>query len=274
MAHSTGSPRRGGTSRSSAVALQFPTKKKRDEMPLTVTLPSTQQRLEPGPESTPEGFRITFPSLRQPPATVIGADGKRRPSWVGTDPVLIDYYDTEWGVPITDEGPLFELLCLLVFQAGLRWKTILTRRTALRAAFGGFSPDLLASWGEDDVERLMGDSSVIRNHRKIEAAPINARATVTLRGEGGLVGLVWSHQPDSSPAPLSYDELPPSIPQSRELAEDLRRHGFTAVGPKSCYALMQAAGIVDTNPIGAYRRGCSGLWEPDGTRRSTGVQAA
>ena len=230
-------------------------------MTLTVSLPSTPKCQESDTELTPNGLGITFPSLLQPPAILVGTDGKPRPAWVGTDPILLDYYDTEWGVPITDEDSLFELLCLLVFQAGLRWKTILARRTALRAAFGGFSPDLLASWGEEDIERLMNDPSVIRNLRKIKAALINARATVKLRDEGGLVNLVWSHQPDTSPAPLNHDDLPPSIPESARLADDLRDHGFTAIGAKSCYALMQAGGD-------------SGLWEPGGARRSAKACAA
>ncbi|WRS29871.1 DNA-3-methyladenine glycosylase I [Actinomycetaceae bacterium MB13-C1-2] len=246
-------------------------------MTLTVTLPNGPARPKPANQSSgsiPEGVHITFPSLRHPPATLVGSDGKRRPAWVGTDPVLLDYYDTEWGVPLTDEDDLFEILCLLVFQAGLRWKTILTRRTVLRAAFGGFSPDLLASWGQEDIERLMCDTAVIRNRRKIESTLTNARATVRLRNEGGLASLVWSHQPDTSPPPLHHDDLPPSIPESEDLANDLRNHGFAAVGPKSCYALMQAAGIVDTNPLEAYRRGDSGLWQPDGRRRATRTQAA
>lgn len=216
-----------------------------------------------------DDFQIPALLPKEPPTLIVqGYDGRMRPSWVGTDPILMDYYDSEWGNPIADEGEMFDLLCMLTFQAGLRWKTVLARRSALRTAFGGFSPDLLASWGQNDVGNLMEDPSIIRNRRKVEAILQNARATVSLRGDGGLVKTVWNHRPETTPRPTLDDPLPESSPESATLARELRDRGFTAVGPKSCFALMQAAGLVDANPVGAYRRGESGLWNEDGTRRS------
>ncbi len=215
-----------------------------------------------------------FPSLATPPLTIRGQDGKVRPAWVGDDPIMIDYYDSEWGTPLRDEEDLFQTLSLLTFQAGLRWRTVLARRTALRGAFAGFAPDLLAIWNQDDIERLMEDSTIIRNRRKIEAVLANARATIKIRPSGGLPKLVWDHQPDFTPVPVEYGDVPDSTPESVALAKALREHGFTAVGPKTCFALMQAAGVVDANPVEAYRRGESGMWESDGSRRTYGARCA
>lgn len=208
------------------------------------------------------GLRLT--SLARRPAVVHGEDGLIRPAWVGSDPVLIDYYDQEWGEPVLDEGEMFELLSLLIFQAGLRWRTMLVRRSLLRAAFSDFSVDVLASWGREHADQLMRTAGVIHNRRKIESVIRNAAATRRLRDDGGLVQLVWSHQPDYSPAPVYAGDLPDRTATSSALASDLRRCGFTGVGPKSCFALMQAAGVVDANPVGAHKRGSSGLWDSEG----------
>ena len=192
--------------------------------------------------------------------TVIGDDGLARPTWAATDPLLRDYYDTEWGMPVRDETGLFERLSLEAFQSGLSWATILRKRPAFRAAFDGFDPDTVAAYDEHDVARLMADAGIVRNLRKIEATISNARATVGLREDGGLVDLVWSFKPDRTPAPTSYADAPTTSPESKALAKALRAKGFVFVGPTTMYALMEAVGIVDTHLVDSHRRGSSGIW--------------
>jgi DNA-3-methyladenine glycosylase I len=194
--------------------------------------------------------------------TVLGDDGLARPAWASVDPLLRDYYDTEWGMPVRDERGLFERISLEAFQSGLSWATILRKRPAFRAAFDDFVPDRVAEYGDADVERLMGDAGIVRNRRKIEATVGNARATVALREDGGLVDLVWSFKPSRTPAPTSYDEVPTTSPESMALAKALRRRGFVFVGPTTMYALMEAIGMVDTHLLDSHRRGSSGEW-PD-----------
>lgn len=192
--------------------------------------------------------------------TVIGDDGLARPDWAASDPLLKEYYDTEWGMPVRDEQGLFERLSLEAFQSGLSWATILRKRPAFRAAFDGFAPDVVAGYDEREVARLMADAGIVRNRRKVEATITNARATVALRDEGGLVDLVWSFRPSETPAPASYVDVPTTSPESVALAKALRGSGFTFVGPTTMFALMEAVGIVDTHLLGSHRRGSSGVW--------------
>jgi DNA-3-methyladenine glycosylase I len=192
--------------------------------------------------------------------TVVGEDGLARPVWASVDPLLRDYYDTEWGMPVRDERGLFERISLEAFQSGLSWATILRKRPAFRAAFDDFDPGAVAEYGERDVERLMNDAGIVRNRRKIDATITNARATVRLREDGGLVEFVWSFKPSETPAPTSYAEVPTASPESVALAKALRRKGFTFVGPTTMYALMEAIGMVDTHLVDSHRRGSSGEW--------------
>jgi DNA-3-methyladenine glycosylase I len=192
--------------------------------------------------------------------TVVGEDGLARPVWASSDPLMREYYDTEWGMPVRDERGLFERISLEAFQSGLSWATILRKRPAFRAAFDDFDPDAVAGYDESDVERLMADAGIVRNRRKVEATITNARATVGLRAEGGLVDLVWSFRPSSTPTPTSYDEVPTQSAESVALSKALRSKGFTFVGPTTMYALMEAVGIVDTHLMGSHRRGSSGVW--------------
>ncbi len=198
------------------------------------------------------------------PVLVLGEDGLARPQWAASDPMLQEYYDTEWGMPVRDEHGLFERLSLEAFQSGLSWATILRKRPAFRAAFHDFDPDVVAGYDEDDVERLMSDAGIVRNLRKIRATISNAQATLALRDEGGLVDLVWSFRPDTTPAPTSYDEVPTTSPESIALAKTLRSKGFVFVGPTTMFALMEAVGIVDTHLVGSHRRGTSGVWSDAG----------
>lgn len=196
----------------------------------------------------------------------VGDDGLARPAWAATDALLRDYYDTEWGMPVRDERGLFERLSLEAFQSGLSWATILRKRPAFRAAFAGFEPDAVARFSEDDALRLMADASIVRNRRKVDATIGNARATVRLREDGGLAALIWSFQPESTPMPRSFADVPTSSPESVALSKELKRRGFSHVGPTTMFALMEAVGIVDTHLIGSHRRGSSGVWTADGAR--------
>lgn len=180
---------------------------------------------------------------------VVGDDGRARPGWAATDPLVRSYYDTEWGVPIRDEAGLYELIALLGFQAGLSWRAVLARREALRQAFDGFLPDVVSGYSAADVGRLINDTRIIRNRRKILAAIQNAQATLALRGQDGLVKAVWSAQPSSVQQPTSIHDAPDRSPESAALAEGLRSHGFVMVGPVSMFALLESAGVVDPRPL-------------------------
>ena len=192
--------------------------------------------------------------------TVVGADGLARPTWASVDPLLMDYYDTEWGVPIRDERGLYERICLEGFQTGLSWATILRKRPNFRAAFSDFVPDVVATYTDADVERLLGDAGIIRHRGKIQAAITNARATIALRDEGGLVDFVWGFRPADTPRPIDHSEVPTVSDESKALSKALRKKGFAFVGPTTMYALMEAVGIVDTHLMGSHRRGSSGVW--------------
>jgi DNA-3-methyladenine glycosylase I len=191
---------------------------------------------------------------------VVGADGLARPTWAATDPLMQAYYDTEWGMPVRDERGVFERLSLEAFQSGLSWATILRKRPAFRRAFDDFDPDVVATYGDDDRARLMADAGIVRNRLKIDAAIDNARATVALRADGGLVDLVWSFRPDATPEPETLADVPTTSPESIALSKALKKKGFRFVGPTTMHALMEAIGIVDTHLVGSHRRGSSGVW--------------
>jgi len=191
---------------------------------------------------------------------VEGPDGLVRPRWAATDPVLQAYYDTEWGMPVRDETGLFERLSLEAFQSGLSWATILKKRPAFRLAFAGFAPDEVARFDDSDRARLMADAGIVRNRLKIDATIDNARATVALRDDGGLVELIWSFRPEATPAPVTEADVPTTSPESVALSKELKRRGFRFVGPTTMHALLEAVGIVDTHLVGSHRRGSSGVW--------------
>ncbi|WP_209519124.1 MULTISPECIES: DNA-3-methyladenine glycosylase I [unclassified Frigoribacterium] len=191
---------------------------------------------------------------------VIGDDGLARPAWAAVDPLLREYYDTEWGMPVRDERGLFERLSLEAFQSGLSWATILRKRPAFRAAFRDFDPDVVAAFDDDDRARLMADAGIVRNRLKVDATVANARATVALREAGGLVDLVWSFRPAETPRPATAAEVPTTSPESVALSRALKAVGFRFVGPTTMHALMEATGIVDTHLVDSHRRGSSGVW--------------
>lgn len=206
------------------------------------------------------------PSSVHGTGAVICEDSLARPPWATASPVLRKYYDTEWGIPVTTEQGLYERLVLEGFQAGLSWATVLNKRTAFREAFSHFSPDAVAAYGEADVEALMSNPAIIRNRRKIDAAITNAQATVELRAQGGLAELIWSFQPAVTPIPRTVEEVPSQTTESKALAKALKKEGFVFVGPTTCFALMEAIGMVDTHLVDSHRRGSSGLFASNGTR--------
>lgn len=166
------------------------------------------------------------------------------------------YHDEEWGRPVEDspdERELFERLCLEGFQAGLSWLTVLRKREAFRRAFAGFDPAVVAAFGDEEVEALMGDAGIIRNRMKITATIGNARALLALHEEGGrLRDLIESHRPARHRRPLTFADLAASTPESAALSKELKRRGFRFVGPTTVYALMQALNVVDDHLAGCW----------------------
>lgn len=166
------------------------------------------------------------------------------------------YHDEEWGRPVEDspdERELFERLCLEGFQAGLSWLTVLRKREAFRRAFAGFDPAVVAAFGDEEVEALMGDAGIIRNRMKIAATIGNARALLALHEEGGrLRDLIESHRPARHRRPLTFADLAASTPESAALSKELKRRGFRFVGPTTVYALMQALNVVDDHLAGCW----------------------
>nr|WP_269902571.1 DNA-3-methyladenine glycosylase I [Terrimesophilobacter mesophilus] len=183
-----------------------------------------------------------------------------RPVWASSDPMLREYYDIEWGMPVRDERGLFERLSLEAFQSGLSWSTILRKRPAFRIAFAEFEPDAVAAFTEKDVERLLGDAGIVRNRAKILATIANAAATIQLREDVGLVDFIWSFQPSATPVPGPGEPVITQSAESLALSKALRKRGFVFVGPTTMYALMEAIGMVDAHPVGSHRRGSSGVW--------------
>lgn len=199
------------------------------------------------------------------PPAIIGAvlceDGKKRPPWAATDPLLRTYYDTEWGMPVVDERGMLEMLCLEGFLVGLSWRLVLSKRDALRDAFHDFEPGCVAAMTESDIDALMEDPSLIRNRRKLAAAITNARAALALREEGmDLAAFIWSYQPETTLTPQTMLDIPTQSTESEQLAADLKDRGFTMVGPVTMYSLMAATGIIDAHLMESWRRGTSGVW--------------
>lgn len=171
--------------------------------------------------------------------------------WAVT-PEYQTYHDTEWGRPLHGNDVLFERLSLEAFQSGLSWLTILRKRDAFRAAFAGFRIDAVAAFDDDDVRRLCADAAIVRNRRKIEAVIHNAR--VCRDSPQDLDGLLWSFAPDvPRPRPDTAAQVPAVTPESTAMAQELRRRGFRFTGPTTCYALMQATGMVDDHVASCFR---------------------
>jgi DNA-3-methyladenine glycosylase I len=170
--------------------------------------------------------------------------------WCGTDPLYVRYHDEEWGRPVTDDRRLFEKICLEGFQAGLSWLTILRKRENFREAFAGFEIDRVARFTPTDVGRLLTNAGIVRHRGKIESTINNARRARELRDEcGSLSDYFWRWQPDARtrPARITREALVgmATTPESTALSKDLRKRGWTFVGPTTVYAFMQAMGLVN-----------------------------
>jgi DNA-3-methyladenine glycosylase I len=188
----------------------------------------------------------------------------RRCRWAKSE-LDVRYHDEEWGVPLHDDGKLFELLILEGAQAGLSWSTILQRREGYRKAFDGFDPVKVARYDAARRRRLLGDPRIIRNRAKIEAAVANARAFLDVQRElGSFAAYLWTFV-DGAPVRgrVSSRRPPPAeTPASQALSRDLKRRGFGFVGPTICYAFMQAAGLVNDHATECFRRAeCARLGE-------------
>ena len=189
-----------------------------------------------------------------------GPDGEIRCFWGLGAPEYVDYHDTEWGFPVTDDRALFEKICLEGFQSGLSWLTILRKRENFRTAFDGFDHEKVAGYGETDIRRLLADTGIVRHRGKIEAAINNARAMCDLvESEGSLYAFVSDFRPDPAtrPSRLTWDVLAEMsiTPESRALSKELKRRGWRFVGPTTAYAFMQAMGLVNDHVEGCCIRG-------------------
>ena len=186
---------------------------------------------------------------------VKGADGIRRCGWSRSADDYVAYHDEEWGRPVVDDDRLFEKLCLEGFQSGLSWLTILRKREGFRRAFAGFRIADVATFGADDVDRLLADASIVRHRGKIEAAIGNASAAIEVQQQlGSFATLVWSFEPRDRRAPKTFADVPAVTAESTALSRELRRRGFRFVGPTTAYALMQAMGLVNDHLAGCDTR--------------------
>ena len=188
-----------------------------------------------------------------------GPDGKLRCMWGVSTPDYVDYHDREWGFPVTDDRRLFEKLCLEGFQAGLSWLTILRKREAFRAGFANFEPAAVAKLGACDVKRLMTDAGIVRHRGKIESTINNAKRALELIAERGtLSAYAWSFVPPPAERPQRLTRATlramATTPTSVALAKDLKKRGWSFVGPTTMYAFMQAMGLVNDHLHGCVIR--------------------
>ncbi|WFG43084.1 DNA-3-methyladenine glycosylase I [Pseudonocardia alni] len=192
-------------------------------------------------------------------------DDRPRCDWALSAPDYVAYHDDEWGRPVHGTAAWFERMSLEAFQSGLSWIVVLRKRPAFREVFAGFDPDTVARFGDDDVARLLGDARIVRNRMKIEGTISNARAVLDLLDAGDDLGaFLASYAPDPAdhPRPARLSDVPGSTPASTALSKALKKRGFRFVGPTTCYALMQATGLVDDHVAYCWRAGAA----PEGPR--------
>jgi DNA-3-methyladenine glycosylase I len=187
-------------------------------------------------------------------------DSLLRCPWAGNDALYRHYHDHEWGRPVVDDTRLFEKICLEGFQSGLSWITILRKRERFREVFHGFAIERVARMDESDIERLLTDPGIIRHRGKIAATINNAARTLEVQREfGSLAAYVWRFEPkpEQRPDDLSWQAIRAmaQTDASRALSKDLRKRGFAFVGPTTCYAFMQAMGLVNDHVEGCFCRG-------------------
>lgn len=191
---------------------------------------------------------------------IIGADGATRCFWPGELPDYLAYHDNEWGVPVSNDHRLFEKICLEGFQSGLSWLTILRKRENFRAAFDGFDFRRVAQYDDKDVERLLADKGIVRHRGKIESTINNAKRAIALVEEkGSLATYFWSFEPDAKDRPpvVDYPTLiaNPKTETSIRISKDMKKRGWSFVGPTTVYAFMQAMGLVNDHIEGCHCRG-------------------
>ena len=190
---------------------------------------------------------------------ITGEDGKDRCFWHGNLPEYQRCHDEEWGRPVVNDIRLFEKICLEGFQSGLSWLTILRKRENFRAAFAGFDFEKVAKFGDADIERCLADAGIIRHRGKIVSTINNANRAIELRDEfGSLARYFWSHEPTAAERPEIFDlahlRANPTTAASVRISKDLKKRGWTFVGPTTVYAFMQAMGLVNDHIEGCYCR--------------------
>jgi DNA-3-methyladenine glycosylase I len=188
-----------------------------------------------------------------------GPDQRLRCAWGVSAPDYVDYHDREWGFPVREDRRLFEKVCLEGFQSGLSWLTILRKREAFRAGFANFEPAKVAKFGARDVTRLLGDAGIVRHRGKIESTINNAKRALELIDEhGSIASYVWSFLPPASERPRVMNRAAlikmPSTPTSLRLSKELKKRGWSFVGPTTLYAFMQAMGLVNDHLEGCVIR--------------------
>ena len=195
-------------------------------------------------------------------ATIKSSDGKRRCWWCGTDPLYVDYHDQEWGVPVDDDQRLFEKICLEGFQTGLSWLTILKKRDAFREGFRDFDFEKIAHFKKRHVESLVGNAAIVRHRGKIESTINNAQRAIDLRKEfGSLAAFFWQFEPQKRTALRRRNQVAATTEESIAMSKALKKRGWSFVGPTTCYAFMQAMGMVND-----HLRSCD-HWEQIDNRR-------
>ena len=188
-----------------------------------------------------------------------GEDGRPRCFWHGNLPDYTHYHDTEWGRPVANDQRLFEKICLEGFQSGLSWLTILRKRDNFRKAFAGFDFEKVARFDDEDIARLLSDAGIVRHRGKIVSTINNAARAIEMRDEfGSLAAYFWAHEPDAASRPARLDHATlmanPTTETSKRLSKDLKKLGWTFVGPTTVYAFMQAMGLVNDHIEGCCMR--------------------
>jgi DNA-3-methyladenine glycosylase I len=181
---------------------------------------------------------------------------KKRCGWCGTDPLYVEYHDNQWGIPVHNDTDLFEMLTLEGAQAGLSWLTILKKRENYRKALNNFNIETIACYSEQDIQRLLADTGIVRNRLKVESVIKNARAVLSIQEQHGtLDAFLWRYVDGEQQQNSwrSLDEIPAQTEVSVQLSKDLKRSGCNFVGPTICYAFMQAIGMVNDHPVDCFR---------------------
>jgi len=198
-------------------------------------------------------------STTAPPGLISGPDGALRCTWPGSDELYLHYHDHEWGRPVVDDTRLFEKICLEGFQSGLSWITILRKRENFRRAFDGFDMQRVARYTDADVDRLLQDAGIIRHGGKIRSTINNANRAIEMVAEfGSLAAFFWRFEPGKQDRPSRIDraavQAMPTTPASTAISKELKKRGWSFVGPTTVYAFMQAMGMVNDHVEGCVCR--------------------